>query len=455
MKKKEKRRIDVLAVHDGLAWRLCTPAGEIGSVESTHERLPPELLSQMRSAGCRSVRFIVSGEVYVTEGAIPKGMGFTKACETIKSSIAEVSGAESEGLIVAGVSIPWPGRRSNTYSGAFDGVSAGHFASLLEDERIVCMGFASLELALFAAWRERGLKDCAFAVVGEGNSFIIPPRRGVRTMPHSIPCGSRHCAADPETWVARLRRSFPESADCPFHVFVLCAESSPAIRTAMQNGGIREVVDESAGDLLHRALELARKAKANRVKPSCVPVANPYEPRRLFSCGWLIAAALGILMLPVACRVICERTADLEMSAISAESVRCLPLESRVLKARKYLEASRLALERENEMIDSRIAARRPLKAFIDVAYFFCRYVGRTTVLDSIRQNGESVEVSGFFSDPEDGVSMNERLLQYCKEKNIGIVKFESLRDSESENSFLYCFSVTFDCSQCGKEAAR
>lgn len=50
---------------------------------------------------------------------------------------------------------------------------------------------------------------------------------------------------------------------------------------------------------------------------------------------------------------------------------------------------------------------------------------------------------------------MNERLLQYCKEKNIGIVKFESLRDSESENSFLYCFSVTFDCSQCGKEAAR
>ena len=89
--------------------------------------------------------------------------------------------------------------------------------------------------------------------------------------------------------------------------------------------------------------------------------------------------------------------------------------------------------------------------SFIDVAYFFCKWSGESLVLESIEQKGSQIEVRGTYSDPEDGVRLNDGMVEYAKEKNMEIVRNESVHDDGGESAFVNRFKVVVDCSNVGE----
>ena len=71
MKNKSRGRYDGVAIHDGQAWRLLTGYDmkeRIAPIPGPADKLPQTLVDQAVSAGCRSVKFLFSGEVHRMEG---------------------------------------------------------------------------------------------------------------------------------------------------------------------------------------------------------------------------------------------------------------------------------------------------------------------------------------------------------------------------------------------------
>ena len=487
--KNSRSRRDAVAIHDGLAWRLVVDGEEIlpsasdgrppsGGWPSPAKRLPGELVDAAVANGCRSVSFLVSGDVHRIDGAIPSGASLERANAEMLAAIAEETGSDMEGSLVAGFTASWPGvRKPFTLAGLFDGDASADFRDALAEAGVRFGGIASLELAMLAAWRSRldGMSaDCAFwnacehsrpsrdaslVVVGYGNAFVVPAPRGLNTGPRSVPCGMRHFTADPASWSMRFQRSAAIAVtDAPLHVVVVGGEAylppvgdaDQDVVAALRRTGFANVVGENAETWMRAAAHAALAPRPNRLRGVSVPVANPWEPRRRFSNGWLVAAAVFVLAMPCLFRALCEKQCERECAALAAEQGKWRPLEERIKRSQKALADARARLAKEEATQRALLGMRRPLVAFVDVAYFFCKHSGDSLVLESIVQKGERIEASGTFSDPEDGVRLNSGILEYAKEKNIDIVKNETTHGDEAENTFETRFIISLDCSGVG-----
>lgn len=285
-KRKSTGHTDVAVVYDGSYWRIVSPEGELACAASSVSRLPGELVSKMREVGVRSARFILSGDVHKLDKAIPASTGFAKAYDAIRALLAEISGEEALEALVAGRFIRWTKRKSFTLSGHVDGNIAGDLAAQLEDEDIVCRGFASLELAFLEAWSERNTREETLVLIAGADTFVTPPRRGSNQGPYTVRCGSRHFTSDSENFMTRLKRAISDvdSAKC-IHLAVLDAACASDVAARFQEAGCENVVIEKPADLFSRAVSLTLKAKANQMKDKGVPVVDPCEPRRKFSNG--------------------------------------------------------------------------------------------------------------------------------------------------------------------------
>ena len=477
MNKKNRGQYDGIAVHDGKAWRLMS--GEdlkehIVPVPGPSDKLPQMLVDLAVSAGCRSMRFLLSGDVHRMEGAIPGGMSLDGANDVIRASIAEATGVETGGLVVAGVSMSWGGvRKPFTLAGKFDGDMVEDFHAALAEAGIDCAGFASLELAMLAVWKDsldgkltpfrdregrnmpRPPRNASLVIVGAGQSFLVPGPRGANSGPQTVMGGLRHFAADPANWLARIQRAFSGiDREAPLRV-VAMSELRGGIVSALVSAGYRNATAENADDWMSAAARAAVLARPNRTQGVSVPVANPYEPRKKFSHGWLVAVALAILAMPVAFRWTSGRLADAKCRGLAAAAARFRPLEDRIKKAKRALAAAEREHADEQTYQRQRIAARRPLVAFIDVAYYFCKHSGESLTLEAVEQRGDMIEVRGTFTDPEDGVRLNNGMLEYARQKGIGVVKNESANEVDGDSAFVSRFTIVLDCANVGKERPK
>ncbi len=517
-RKKARGRSDAVAIHDGYAWRLLCGSDlceASAPVASSADKLPQSLVDLAAREKCRRVLFLVSGDVHRMDGAIPPGMPLEKANDVIRASMAETTGVETDGLVVAGISATWGGvRRPFTLAAGFGGDMAEDFNAALADAGIVCAGFASLELAMLSAWKtandgrervqttkggrrripyaiggRRGAaggkdggagkrygRDAVLIAVGAGHSFVVPAQRGANAGPQSVPCGQRHFASDPATWSVRFQRAASGiGKESPLHLVELGeripadagnadatgadgrnAVASGSVAGALREAGFADVVEEDAVEWMRLAAKAVLSARPNRLHGVSVPVANPYEPRRRFPNEWIVAAALVIFALPAIYRAAHERSTERVCSALVAEAEPYRPVERRIEKAKKVLAAAEAELAREQSTQRARIGARRPLMAFISVAQHFCKHSGDSLTLDAIEQSGSQISVCGSFSDPEDGVALNKGILEYAKRHDVEVVKNESVNETaEGDAAFANRFTIVLDCARFGEETAK
>lgn len=455
MKQKNKGTLRAAMVHDGRKWRLYAPDGasrkahvaEVASCDGAAGKFPEALAEQAVEAGVRSVRFLVAGELARLDGLAVDGLPFARAAEALRSGIAEATGAEADGIVAVGRSYSWQGvRKPFSLVAKFDVDAVEDFKTALDGFGLVCDGFCSLEAAFLAVWESRSDARAAFAAVGATSALLVPAARGANPGPQTAPCGERHFAVDAGSWTSRLRRLVaPTSGSLHLLADPGCRE---AMAEALGEAGYTGVSVEDLEAWLCDAAALALRARANKVKSAALPVVNPYEPRKRFSNGWIVAASLFVLALPAAYLGVCSLVASSRHARSVAEAARYLPLEERVNKARKSLESAKREYAAVSAAGNGRIKSRRPLRAFIDVSYFFCRHSGRTVVLESIAQKGDRIAVEGVFADPEDGVALNNSLIEYAKSRGIEIVENNSRRDGRGEGDFLYRFKYAFDCSK-------
>ncbi len=477
MNKKNRGKCRGVAIHDGRAWRLLSGDDmkeRIVPIPGPADKLPQILVDQAVSASCRSVRFLVSGDVHRMEGAIPDGMSLDGANDVIRASIGEATGMEADGLLVAGLSMTWGGvRKPFTLAGKFDGDMVEDFHAALAEAGVGCDGFASLEQAMLAVWKDsldgklapfrdregrnmpRPPRNASLVIVGAGQSFLVPGPRGANSGPQTVACGLRHFSADPSNWLARFQRAMGGmDREAPIRV-VAMSELRDGIVSTLVAAGYRNATAENADDWMSAAARTAMIARPNRTHGVSVPVVNPYEPHKKFSHGWLVAVALAILALPAAFRWASARLADAKCRRIATASARYRPVEDKIKKAKKALVAAEREQSEELASQRERIASRRPLVSFIDVAYYFCKHSGESLMLDSIVQRGDRIEVHGAFSDPEDGVRLNKGILEYARRKGIEVVKNESANEADGDSSFVSSFAITLDCANVGREARR
>lgn len=453
---KRRGRFDAVAVHDGAAWRLIrlesSTADEIARIESASNRIPSEVVEKASEAQVRSIRFLLSGEMYRIEGAIPGNASLARANEQMRLAIAEASGTDAEGCLVAGMTFRWPGvRKPFTLAGRIDGDFAEDVNAALSEAGIACAGFASLEIAVLAVWRARMSSRASLACVGVSQSLVVAPARGANGGPQTAACGLRHFAADAENWLVRFMRTLgPVGKGDPLRL--LTWGDGAALAARLASAGYSHVEVEDSAAWLADVAKAAAASRANRLANTPVPVANPYEPRKKFSSGWIAAAAAAILLLPSLYRVCCTVAVDARCRALAEERRVLEPCASEVRAAQKALASARAELSDEKASESARIAMRRPLVAFIDVSYFFCRHAGGSTVLDSIVQRGDRISAEGVFHDPEDGVRLNKAVLAYAKERGLEIVENVADAVADEESSGANRFRLVFDCSNVGGE---
>ncbi len=453
--KMSKGRAEAVAIHDGQAWRLfwSRDLREMSAPQPAPvNKLPSSFVDQIVQSKCRRVRFLISGDVHRLEGAIPNGMSLDKANAVIRASMAEATGVETDGLVVAGFSMSWGGvRKPFSLACGFDGDWVADVHATLAEAGIACGGFASLELAMLATWKPA--RDTSLVIVGVGTSFAVPAPRGANPGPQTIPCGTRHFLSDAANGLARFRRAAATlGKDAPLHLVVLGRESLAATFAA---AGYVHVIEENGDDWLRTAARAVLRAKPNRIRGVSIPVANPYEPRKRFSHGWIVAASLAILALPAVFRQTCEWQTERECRRLRTASAPLRPLEKRIAKAKKARTAAEAEFAGEQAAQRTRIAVRRPLVAFLDVASYFCKHSGSSLTLDAIEQNGNRIDVRGTFADPEDGVALNRGLLDYARRKNIEVVKNEFINEAVGDAAFANRFVIVLDCARVGEEGAR
>ncbi len=462
-------RWNAVAVHDGQSWRLLVGGGRSVATQlqtddtgcrpyfAAATQLPSDLIADAVASGCRSIRFLVSGDVHRIEGSIPPGASLATANAEMRAAIAEATGVETDGSLVAGFTTSWPGvRKPFTLAWRFDGGAAEDFHAALAEHGIRCAGFASLELSILAAWREsRPVRDASLLVVGHGHGFLVPSQRGANPGPQAVPCGMRHFATDAANWLARFRRAATTVAkESPLHLIVLPGHGldakTPSIAAVLREAGFANVIEVRPEEWLRGAAAAALASKPNRLKGIAVPVANPWEPRRRFSSFWLFISAAAILALPCLFRAASEMQTKAECTALAVRQAKYRPLDEKIKKAQKSLAAAKAELAGELAAQRALVEMRRPLVSFIEVAHFFCKCSGESLVLEAIEQKGMQIEVRGTYSDPEDGVAINNGMLEFAKERNMEIVKNESAREEGGENAFANRFKVVLDCSRAG-----
>ena len=445
---------EAVAIHDGKSWRLFVKTGAgvrlVSTLTAAGTSLPDDFLDAAEKAGAGKIRFVFAGELHRVDGLSLDGLSFKRANGAIGAAVAESAGIEQEDWEYAGASFSWTGvRKPFTLAAKFSADVVEDFKLALDGHGLKCGGFGSLEAALLAVWMRRGTAKESFVVFGEGGALIVPCRRGANPGPQCAACGTRHLAADGSSWASRMRRALTEGAKAQkLNVMALAGAADELVET-LHASGFANINAFDAGDWLVEAALEAFKAKVNRNRAEAFALVNPFEQPKRFSRGWIVAAALGILALPIAFRFCTEAHTGAVLAKISREAAEYRPLEQRADKAKSDCQAEKRACETTEAAIEARVMSRRPLYGFVDVAYFFCKHAGRTVVLESIGQRGDRIEVDGTFVDPEDGVRLGKDIVAYAKEKNIGIVENSTAREEGA--AFVNRFRLVLDTAKVGK----
>ncbi|MCB1093572.1 MAG: hypothetical protein KDL87_18685, partial [Verrucomicrobiae bacterium] len=174
--------------------------------------------------------------------------------------------------------------------------------------------------------------------------------------------------------------------------------------------------------LLEGAARQAAIGQANHFG-SPVPIRNPHVLRKRFSHAFIIVPCLLALMLPLLVFGVTKLNYHLAEKKYQKVVAQYGPLEKRIEDAEKKRQQAQGRFDQAVALQQQLADRRKPLFAFIHLAYFFSKYAGNSVRLESLTDNGQEIDVRGVYTDPEDGLTLKDELNDFAADKNLSIVR--------------------------------
>ena len=277
--------------------------------------------------------------------------------------------------------------------------------------------------------------------------ITLPPAPAA---PQPVPAGLRHAAVAPEAWLERFTHGMRGlGADTPLRLLALGGEAEPLAAVLREQGGFADALPLAVDQPLKAAAALAASVKANNLRAD-FPMANPWVPRKRFSNAWIVLPCIALLALPYLYTWHENRTLAAETARYQAEASQYLPLEKATDAAQKRKAAAQRAYDNERATQNALAARRRPLAAFVQVAYFFCRNAESSLVLDSLTEQGGIVTATGTYVDDEEGLRLRAALTVFAEAEGLRLANTKDEAGKDAEGLPVKHFSYTIDCTRMG-----
>lgn len=426
---------DITLFHDGKLWRLFEGDAlqPVCEASGAADEIPEPILAAC--AGVKSLPIVLSGEVLALDFVPARRSSFDEAQHHVAARLAEISGREADELLPLFRTLSWRGRRGAvTLAASFDKLHLETLRETLAEAEARPGGFTRFELAAQDLWTQRGAeKTASLLVVGEAFTYLVPAARPGNSGPRSFAGGVRHFQSDAENWALRIRRAVPDTSGRLHLVAASSGVDPQRLVDALSEAGYSDLRLEPRDAFIRDALAAIRGKRKNTF--SDLPIVNPYEPRKLFSHGWIVFPAVGILLIPFAVSFGMKAFYEGRLKTLRAAEQPYLALESQIRSAEKAAQAAEKATADLDGYRKTLVARRQPLNAFINMAYFFAKHAGGSVCLESITEAGGRVNISGTFSDPEDGVRLTEKLGEFLEEHQLKLL-FHEVKDGVTAEGY-------------------
>lgn len=439
--KPKRSKIPAILIHDGAQWRLPGQA----PVAAPPDAPPAEWLKDLAKTHA-AVRFLLAGDIRRQDVALPPRTKWAEAQTLVAQELADQTGGDSTAWVIAGRSYG-EGRGAAVIAGVFETGRLAALRDAADEAGLRFDGAAALSLAVAAVWRAQPAAKQTLVVVGQGEALVVPPAPAA---PQPVPAGLRHAAVAPEAWLERFTHGMRGlGADAALRVLALGGEAEPLAKTLREQGGFADALPLAAEPTLKAAAALAAAAKVNSLRAD-LPLANPWVPRKRFSNAWIVLPCLVLLGLPYLYTWHEGRVLAAETARYQAEAAQYLPLEQATDAAQKRKTAAQRAYDTERATQNALADRRRPLAAFVQVAYFFCRNAGPSTVLDSLTEKNGVVTVTGTYADEEEGLSLRAALTVFAEAEGLRLANTKDEAGKDAEGLPVKHFSYTIDCTRMG-----
>jgi hypothetical protein len=218
----------------------------------------------------------------------------------------------------------------------------------------------------------------------------------------------------------------------------------------LQNG-LDELLSEDSGtlvdytDIREKLSHLSTHTKVNCFS-SPLSIVNDKVPRKLFSHLFIIVPVLITLLVPFLYWGAAEYSFSQKMRKLDQTIAQYIPLEKSLNKAkqeRKKIQAVMAGVRAEKAAL---LARRRPLHAFIHMAYFFSKFGGHIVKLNYLGDTGrQSLRIKGVYIDPERRVEMKSRLDEFVKTKQLKIVQDNFSGEFDRHGKYVLVLDMIID----------
>lgn len=439
--KPKRSKLPAILIHDGAQWHL--PGQK--PVSAPLDAPPAEWLKDLAKTHA-AVRFLLVGDIRRQDVALPPRAKWAEAQTLVAQELADQTGGDSTAWVIAGRSYG-EGRGAAVIAGVFE---TGRLAALRDaaaEAGLRFAGVAALSLAVAAAWRAQPAAKQMLVIVGSGEALVVPPAPAA---PQSVPAGLRHAAVSPEAWLERFSHGTRGvGADTPLRLLALGGDAEPLVKALHEQGGFADVQALAADPTLKTAITLAASVKANSLRAD-LPVANPWVPRKRFSNAWIVLPCIVLLALPYLYTWHEERSLETATARYQTEAAQYLPLEQSTDAAQKRKAAAQRAYDNERATQQTLAARRRPLAAFVQVAYFFCRNAEPSLVLDTLTEQGGIVTATGTYVDDDEGLRLRAALTVFAEAEGLRLANTKDEAGKDAEGLPIKHFSYTIDCTRMG-----
>ena len=437
---------------DGLSW--------YGVVYSSHsyvhwpgssqdESVPDELMEWLKGNGVKHVRLLLSTEVQLLDFAVPEKMGYEETAMLLSNELSIITGEDSEDIICSAVSSLNLGMKDHyLLVGSFHKSTVDGFRRKLEEAGFLFDGIGCLELSFFAYCSNKyNINYDSFIVFGESHSFALPGNQHLKRVgPMSLPGGRRNAELDYSGWLLKVEKRLRNLNECSA---VYCLIVNPESR-ALQNG-LEELLSEDSvtlvdyTDIREKLSHLSTHTKVNCFS-SPLSIVNDKVPRKLFSHLFIIVPVLITLLVPFLYWGAAEYSFSQKMRKLDQTIAQYIPLEKSLNKAkqeRKKIQAVMAGVRAEKAAL---LARRRPLHAFIHMAYFFSKFGGHIVKLNYLGDTGrQSLRIKGVYIDPERRVEMKSRLDEFVKTKQLKIVQDNFSGEFDRHGKYVLVLDMIID----------
>jgi len=420
-----KKRLAVLT-YDGRGWSaFCFDRHEVAQFKEAGlaASIPAGVLNFLREHRNKTVRILLEGEVRRLETSLPPKLSFNEASALMAHEVAEQSGADGVDLVCAG-----------GYGSLVGSLEPFLLCGALERQRVDGLhqqltlaglqfdGVGPLELACAAFWNAHRNRDTETLILLGGDHGFVLPARNLPDQPGPLPLsgGLRQVDRDPEAWQTRfIRGNRYLMKGESLSVYALGGET---LAVAPLLGSVEELPKPDYPEidtLLEGAARQAALGQANQFSAP-VPIRNPHVLRKRFGYETIVNE-YG-------------------------------PLEKRIEDAERKKAQAQAAYDSAVGLQQNLAGRRKPLFAFIHLAYFFSKYAGDSIRLESISDNGAGmIDIRGIYTDPEEGLSLKTELNQFAADKNLRIVRDRIEEQRTANGRIVIALEMTVDYQELSK----